>query len=268
MAEELDRCLEGAAAGEGVPSPEIEAAAEVARELRRALTPPSSTARHRARVWAHLEPQLASDASRVRRPVRRLRLAYALAGLVLALFMATGTTAAYASEGALPGDPLYPVKRGLETARLALSLSEEGDASLIATFADRRLAEIEALGARGRWNDVEAALPAYSAGLDSLVETEAAADGQLTHHLQVLERVRSRAPAAAVPGLTRALERAAWGKEEARQRRDVKNPPPEAPGKAKETAEPSGVPDDKAKGTPRRPGGLPPGWEKRLTQTP
>jgi len=50
---------------------------------------------------------------------RHVRWAGALAALVVLLV--TGTTVALASGSSLPGQPLYPVKRGIEEMRLALT---------------------------------------------------------------------------------------------------------------------------------------------------
>lgn len=190
--------------------------ADLAGDLRRRLSPRPAEAAQRQRVWARLAPHL--------EPPRRagrfsLRPAYVLATLAVALFCALGTTTAYASGEALPGDPLYAVKRGLENARLALSVTEAGDAALLAMYADRRLGEIERLAGVGRWNDVEAAVTDYPdlAGLADLPPDEV--EEQLTHHLEVLEQVRSRAPEAALAGLDRALERAARGRQDAERRR-------------------------------------------------
>lgn len=258
-ATQLERRIDGEAAEAGPTPPEIEALASVAAELRLRLSPAAPTAPQRARVWAKVEGQLRADSSplQARRPGPVLRPAYALAAIGLAVVLMGGTTAAYASEAALPGDPLYPVKRSLEAARLALSLTEEGDANLAAAFADRRLDEIESLSAVGRWGDVEEALGGYSEAVDRLAGLEAPeAEASLTHHLEVLERVRSRAPDAAQPGLLRALERASHKKDEARDRRQDGESPPGDPDRGRRNH------------PPRGPGGLPPGLEKKLTPTP
>lgn len=212
QADELDRSISGREAA----SPEIRPLADLATNLRASLAPAAPRAPARARVWARLEPQLTPKPKHWA-PGLILRPAAVLASVMLVLMLATGTTAAYAAEGSLPGDALYPVKRGLETARLALSLTSEGDADLQAAFADRRLAELEALTGLGRWEDAESAMESYGAAIDGLVSQDEGDAGQLQaklqHHIEVLERVREQAPDAAVPGLTTALERAAQGLE-------------------------------------------------------
>ncbi len=198
-----------------------------------------------------------------------LRPAYALAGVALAVSLGLGTTAAYAAEASLPGDLLYPVKRGLESARLALSTTEAADDALVVSFADRRLAEIEALTAQGRWSDVQSALAGYPEAVAGLAAVDpAAVEAQLQHHIEVLERVQSQAPESAIPGLERALERAGRGRQEAKDRQGEKEPRPEAPGQEKKEDISPGVSDDKDRpGKPRRPGGLPPGWDKKLNSS-
>lgn len=185
----------------------------VAVEVRRALSPAAPPAATRARVWARLEPKIAASAFPARRPALILRPAYALAGVALVLVLALGTTAAYASEASLPGDPLYPLKRGLEAASLTLSLSEEGHENLTATYADRRLSELEQLAALGRWSDARRALEAYPSVIDSFVtqadESHTSdVEQRLQRHVEVLERVRDGAPPSAQPALTKALDRA------------------------------------------------------------
>lgn len=68
----------------------------------------------------------------------------AVIGGTVALVGAT-TSVAVASQGALPGDTLYPVKRAIEGAQSSLSLSEEAKAETTLSHASDRLAEVEAL---------------------------------------------------------------------------------------------------------------------------
>jgi hypothetical protein len=70
-----------------------------------------------------------------------------LAGTVATVLIG-GTAAAVASSTAMPGDVLYPVKRGLEEARLATSTSDlaRGDTQL--AIARTRLEEAEVLASR------------------------------------------------------------------------------------------------------------------------
>jgi len=254
-ADRLDRLVD-ALASSPPASDDLRPLVALAAELRGTLAPAASTeaTRHRvqARVLRRVRAQTPAarrrPATERRRPLI-LRPAYAIAGLAVALMLTFSTGAAYAAESTLPGDTLYPVKLGLEEARLAFSPTVAGDAALAASFADRRLAEIETLTAHGRWRDVERALDAYPTFVDDLVRLEAliadpdeAADveAQLAHHLEVLERVRSEAPEAAQPALLHALERAGRGHQEVKTRQEKDKPDHVAPGQEKKGTESPG----------------------------
>jgi len=191
----------------------------------------------------------------IRRAWRR-QPAFALASLSLILSLVVLTTGvAYASTEALPGDLLYPVKHGLEQARLAISTTSEGDTALLVGFADERLAEAEALAAAGRLADLELALQGYESEITALVglveEVPAgASDGpledvesRLSHHLEVLARVRTRVPASAQQAIGNAIERAGQGRSAIEQVRAGGNPSDQAPGQqGRPTDEPGGSP--------------------------
>lgn len=234
-AEILDRLVDDSPGAPSGPD-DLQVLARLAADVRRDLAPRPVDRARRQRVWARL-------ASRLERPQRgwklNLRPAYALAALAVGLVCTLGTTTAYAAGNALPGDPLYAVKRGVEQARLALSTTTAGDAALLSVFADRRVGEIERLAALGRWDDVESAVSAYPDLVESLGDLEPARiEGELGHHLEVLERVRSQAPAAAQAGLDRALERATRGREEIERRRHEPKPTDEPPVRETKPSEP------------------------------
>ncbi|MFA6408373.1 MAG: DUF5667 domain-containing protein [Candidatus Paceibacterota bacterium] len=69
---------------------------------------------------------------------------------------------AYAAEGALPGDTLYPIKVAVvEPVRLALAASPEASAALQMKFAERRVDEAATLASKGKLGgETEAALVA------------------------------------------------------------------------------------------------------------
>lgn len=115
----------------------------------------------RARLMAEAPAALAfarpagADSERVERltvrrspaaPRRERRLAVAIAA-----FSVVGATAAsaMASQGALPGDTLYPVKRLVENAQTSLSMGEEAKADSLLAQARTRLAEARTLARRG-----------------------------------------------------------------------------------------------------------------------
>jgi hypothetical protein len=82
------------------------------------------------------------------------RLATVLGGF--AVVAATGSMA-MASQSALPGDTLYPVKRAIENARTNLQSDDAGKAQSLLDNAARRLDEIKALNARGDGDSEEIA---------------------------------------------------------------------------------------------------------------
>jgi len=77
---------------------------------------------------------------------RRRRLAVAVASLVVA---GGGAGLAMSSASALPGDMLYPIKRGIESAQSAIRSSEAGQGSYDLERATSRLSEAVELAASG-----------------------------------------------------------------------------------------------------------------------
>lgn len=89
---------------------------------------------------AELAPVVALHASPTVRRQRRVSIA-------AAAFVVIGGTAgvAAASESALPGDALYPLKRGIESAQVSLNSSDSGRGQDMLRVAGTRLSEAEAL---------------------------------------------------------------------------------------------------------------------------
>ena len=107
-----------------------------------------------------------------------LRLAFATAFAVALLV--GGLTAAAASDGSLPGDPLYGVKLAAEKAQLTITFNSIDRARLQLRFADVRLQEALRLFALGRKQDAIRLISQYDADVaqfDRLVAT-AAIDNQ------------------------------------------------------------------------------------------
>lgn len=69
--------------------------------------------------------------------------------LILTL-LGGGAGATYASQNALPGDTLYPIKIASEKVETALAFSDSRDAKLHLDFATRRLSEINKLAEKGK----------------------------------------------------------------------------------------------------------------------
>ncbi len=129
--------------------PVLEAAVE-AKSLALPAVPEAAMKRGRARVLQHAaKMREAAPKPRRRWSVFALpRLATSLA--IALLFLLSGTGLVSASNGALPGDNLYPVKRSWEDLRLFFEFSPEGREGLESEFEQERLDEILKLLTEGR----------------------------------------------------------------------------------------------------------------------
>ncbi len=171
LLERLERgegSLEEVRAGE---SADMVALLELVHRLRATATPPpdptAALARARQRVLAAIEPTTATIPVKpaapraVTVPARRrwpawpdlfprmLRPAWALALLVVIFLGLVTFGGVRVAAAALPGEPLYPLKRASETVGLLLTLDPVAKAERLATLRERRLREIEAVLARG-----------------------------------------------------------------------------------------------------------------------
>jgi hypothetical protein len=92
----------------------------------------------------HAAKVVTLPAPSVRRHHRRLAAA-------AAAFVVVGGTAgvAAAAESALPGDPLYPIKRGIESAQVSLNSSDAAKGHDLVSQASTRLKEIDGLISEG-----------------------------------------------------------------------------------------------------------------------
>ena len=118
--------------------PEVLPRAEFASDLRsRLMTEAATVLVPAAPVVRRLEPSRAHKRNR--------RIGTLAAGLVI-----VGGTAgmAAAAQGSLPGDALYPVKRGIEQASVAVHPSDAGKGAALLDQARTRLAEVKALQAQ------------------------------------------------------------------------------------------------------------------------
>ena len=169
----------------------------------------------------------------------------AVVGIAVTLWLAAGGGAIYASGGALPGDALYPVKRAVETARLAASLDAGRDARLRLAFAERRLDEMARLVAEGRPEAIGQATTGYRAQLEAvgallekgedMLSPEDYADlaGTLIAtqplHEDRLAALRAQAPEAAQPGVELALAASRAARERALEALDDGSDKPGVP---------------------------------------
>ncbi|HEX7302148.1 DUF5667 domain-containing protein [Lentzea sp.] len=117
--------------------------------LRRMDVGPDAETRERMkqRVLTAPPPEKPLALASVRRVGARARLAVAAAA-VLCLLMSLGGMSVLLSRDALPGDPLYGIKRTTEGASLGLTFDEESRALKHLEFAAARVTEMETLADR------------------------------------------------------------------------------------------------------------------------
>lgn len=156
-------------------------AAQASAAGRRAASRESGETAPGGGIWLRLR-ELFPVGPPPRPTVLRLASSFLAVGLLVA-------GAAQASASSLPGEPLYPVKRGIERALLAVAPTAQ-EADLAARFAERRLAEAHALEAAGRSSapalDALRELAPWSAALSPAAQTAlapgGASGGQAEHH--------------------------------------------------------------------------------------
>ncbi len=154
--------------------------------------------------------RLLQPALRWTSPMVRIAAGVALVGMLLG-----GTVVA--SAGSLPEQPLYPVKRAVEHAQLALTLNPERRAELEMSFASRRLQEVETAVQQGNTQAVQQGLAIYERQVEgALDQSPTAASGDSAEKTQLqaslekqqetLARVYTQAPPAAQPAILHAME--------------------------------------------------------------
>lgn len=148
-------------------APAVAPRPEFAADLRERLMTAASAAMAAGAVADRLTVGRTTPTARTRRE-RRLGAAIG----VFALIGATGATAV-ASEGALPGDTLYPIKRLVEDVRAGVSMDDGARAGRLLAQADTRLLEVNELTARGADEEAEAIADALQ---DFSVEASEASD--------------------------------------------------------------------------------------------
>lgn len=236
-AELLAEYLEGARPGRPEETTDLLPLLELARRLETVRRPelrPEALVAGLMRVQERL-------AGRKTGPRRRLwRMAWALVSFLLALILGTAGLA-LAAEASLPGEVLYPIKRGSEQLRLALTTAPDSRSALLLSFAERRLDEVAAvcspavcpgdlLADLGNQTE-EAAGEIERLPEEEQVEPLKRLVDLTTRQQEVLRTLLERAPETARPGLERALERSRQGQERARQKleRHGQKPHPDRP---------------------------------------
>ena len=125
--------------------PQPQARPEFVADLRERLLAEAATLPARERSETERLRLRTPDPGKVRNP-RERRFAVAMGGL--ALVGATATLSVVA-QSALPGDVLYPLKRGIESAHAGLSVGDEGRGTTLLASASTRLDEVSRLGQLG-----------------------------------------------------------------------------------------------------------------------
>jgi hypothetical protein len=97
---------------------------------------------------------------------RRYATQLAVVVVMLACLVLGSSGIAYASQGTLPGDTLYPVKLGLEQAELLVNQDPVDEVRLHLQFSQNRLDEIEQLVTQGRYQNVHRAVSDYEYQID------------------------------------------------------------------------------------------------------
>jgi hypothetical protein len=141
--------------------PAVEAARLLGAELRSIEIAPDVAERHIAMALARARH--AAIRARWRRVQRTAAAIVAAAALILA--------PALAASAALPGEPLYPLKRSIEAADLAFAFSPVSEARAHTRIAEARLSELHALIRQGRAKQVPAAMIALR---EAMIDANAA----------------------------------------------------------------------------------------------
>lgn len=204
---------------ESIP-PEVMALIETTNLLRRLDLPPARPS-FRAALRASLIKRLASipqpesfgDILRTQwqglsRLFSKRASQLAMAGLAALIVALVSSGTAYASQSALPGDALYGVKTGIESVQLALA-SDEEDVSLQLAFLDRRVAEIEALVEKGRYDDLALAVSSFSVDFSTAAgqPDSDALTAASSNAINALTKVLNQVPQSARPTIAIVLKK-------------------------------------------------------------
>ncbi|MBI2887369.1 MAG: hypothetical protein HYY02_09190 [Chloroflexi bacterium] len=200
-------------------------------------------------------------------PLLALQRPAAVATTALLLLLASSTSAVVAAAGALPGDPLYPVKTGWEQVQLALAFDEESKARARLEQAAQRTAEIATLSVQGRQVPSQVvetlaeqtAAAAASVDKESLTRPLAEKLLELTEQQQaVLGSVAAKAPEAAKPALEHAIDVSRRGHQQAREaleKAKEDRPRGRDQGRGTPRAQPAATATEPPRQRERRPGG-------------
>lgn len=234
---------------------ELRPTAERVADALRAEVPPEVAERHEALLRARLAGGDVRPIRSARRRTRRTLVTLAAAAvLVLAL-----PIVAVASDGAVPGDLLYGVDRGVERLELALATGSSDEVRVLLDQATERLEELEALEEAGRSEAFDGLLQDLRDAEDRALETAGTSEGltgtvltAIDLHTQRLQDVRDRLDASgtASPQALDALDRAIAARPGATEADDRGRP--DGVGPPEDRERPQDRPDD-APGSPDGP---------------
>ena len=126
-----------------------------ARLVEQIAAEPVVTGNWLERMWAQLTTTLGGG--------WRVALQVTLAVVMLACLVVGGSGVALASQEALPGEALYPVKTTLENVELLVTLDPAAKIHLHNQFSQARLLEIEELVMEGRYNYIRETVSNFEA---------------------------------------------------------------------------------------------------------
>jgi hypothetical protein len=198
--------------------PDLQRLVETAARLRDAVTSEPSAAADARTLAAARSAFAAAPAGRRPTRVRPRRRVTLIAAILVALIPTSSLAAWPAASRSLPGEPLYGLKLTQERARLLIAVGPRSEAAVFLEIAQRRIEEAVAAAARDLSEAETEALRRYgetvrafdleiaasrARGID-VTDLEAIARAMFERHALVLGSLLDIAPAAAVPGLTRA----------------------------------------------------------------
>lgn len=165
--------------------------------------------------------------------------------LYASVVLALGVSAVgAASQGSLPGDPLYGIKLRLEEIRMQIAPASAHNA-LAELALSERTRELERLVAAGTWDQVPGAANRLAVAEAALltVDPEAADSPAASNALTVLRGVLEDAPDAARPGLQQAILSAGAEHGNAHGPAPATDEPPAKPSQAARPSPPGHDPD-------------------------
>ncbi|MEV8537046.1 DUF5667 domain-containing protein [Streptomyces sp. NPDC051211] len=217
---EHDRLLALASVlGERMPRPELDPEVKVVQRAQLVAAMEAMVMEERAGGGAASDPQVPEQRTgrgahratplRKLRPRSRWSKGIAAGGLTVGVAAGAFSGVAAASSDALPGDSLYPVKRGMEDLKLGMADDDSDRGELYLTQASTRLSEARRLMDRGKTGNLDH---------ESLSEIRRALagvkhDASEAHRLlqSAYERDGSLGPIQALTSFSRS-HRDAWGK--------------------------------------------------------